>query len=377
MAITVGVMALLLVLELGCARRTTDGAELTSAADAGERLDTFLAGPLGSRAQAQRLIDAGLRHGRRRAAAQAPPRRGGRAGRGGARAAAERDDRGAERPSRSSTRTSTCSSSTSPPASSSTRRAGTAAARSPRRWPAAPPAARTRARRDRPPARPRHLGPARRRQDRGGAPRAAGARWRDVRSSASTSRSSRAARRRAAGTIDAPIGRDRRVRTRMSTDTDVPARRRARSSRSSARCPASALLRVRAGDRAHAPDPRRTWRRSAIPVAGDPEYGTRRPSRPRAPVPARRAARLRPSGHRRADRRRLAAARRPRGALRRAERRRGGPSKPPLRSLTGAAADAPPEVGKRRIGFAAGNRPVGETTPAYIRSNARTAKTCA
>ena len=66
------------------------------------------------------------------------------------------------------------------------------------------------------------------------------------------------------GTIEAPIGRDRRHRTRMSIDTDAPkpaithfaARARARAGDAPARAPA---------DRAHAPDPR--------PPAGD------RPSR--------------------------------------------------------------------------------------------------
>ena len=74
------------------------------------------------------------------------------------------------------------------------------------------------------------------------------------------------------GTIDAPIGRDRRVRTRISTDTDVPrdARTHFRLERA---LPGSTLLRVRL----------ETGRTHQIrvhlgaighPVAGDPEYGT-------------------------------------------------------------------------------------------------------
>ena len=114
------------------------------------------------------------------------------------------------------------------------------------------------------------------------------------------------------GTIDAPIGRDRRVRTRMSTDTDVP--RAARTHFELER----ALRRLRAaarhaGDRPHAPDPRAP--------AGDRPPGRGRPGVreapalwPPAPVPARRPPRVRASGHRRAGRRQLAAPAGPRGA---------------------------------------------------------------
>ena len=106
---------------------------------AGTRLDRFLAEPLGSRAQAQTLIDAGhvLVDGRAR-----PKRHAVSAGRAGdgqrepaAREPASRRRR--RRRSRSPTRTSTCWSSTSRPASSCTRRAGTGPGRWPRRWPAA------------------------------------------------------------------------------------------------------------------------------------------------------------------------------------------------------------------------------------------------
>ena len=73
------------------------------------------------------------------------------------------------------------------------------------------------------------------------------------------------------GTIDAPIGRDRRVRARMSTDTDVPRPALTHFEIAEA-LPASTLLRVRL----------ETGRTHQIrvhllaighPVAGDPEYG--------------------------------------------------------------------------------------------------------
>ena len=113
------------------------------------------------------------------------------------------------------------------------------------------------------------------------------------RSPASTSRWSRAARPPRRGTIDAPLGRDRRVRTKISTDTDDPhhgdhaLRDRARAARGHAAA-------GDARDRAHAPDPRAP--------AGDRPSGGRRPGvRPRGPpragpaVPARATARVRSS----------------------------------------------------------------------------------
>ena len=74
------------------------------------------------------------------------------------------------------------------------------------------------------------------------------------------------------GTIEAPIGRDRRVRTRMSTDSDAPKPAITHFELEQA-LPASTLLRVRL----------QTGRTHQIrvhllaighPVCGDPDYGT-------------------------------------------------------------------------------------------------------
>jgi 23S rRNA pseudouridine1911/1915/1917 synthase len=74
------------------------------------------------------------------------------------------------------------------------------------------------------------------------------------------------------GTIDAPIGRDRRVRTRRSTDTDEP--RAARTHFELERAlPGAALLRVSLETgRTH--QIRVHLQAIGHPVAGDPEYGT-------------------------------------------------------------------------------------------------------
>jgi 23S rRNA pseudouridine1911/1915/1917 synthase len=74
-----------------------------------------------------------------------------------------------------------------------------------------------------------------------------------------------------AGTIDAPIGRDRRVRTRMSTDTDVPRNARTHFELLEA-LPGTTLLRVKLETgRTH--QIRVHLQAIGHPVAGDPEYG--------------------------------------------------------------------------------------------------------
>jgi 23S rRNA pseudouridine1911/1915/1917 synthase len=74
------------------------------------------------------------------------------------------------------------------------------------------------------------------------------------------------------GTIDAPIGRDRRVRTRMSTDTDKPREARTHFELLEA-LPATTLLRVTLETgRTH--QIRVHLQAIGHPVAGDPEYGT-------------------------------------------------------------------------------------------------------
>ena len=94
------------------------------------------------------------------------------------------------------------------------------------------------------------------------------------------------------GTIDAPLGRDRRVRTRMSTDTDDPREAvthfEVERNLPSAHAPARA-----ARDGPHAPDPRAPGGDRA-PRRRRPGVRPPAPVRARAAVPARRAAGVRP-----------------------------------------------------------------------------------
>ena len=113
------------------------------------------------------------------------------------------------------------------------------------------------------------------------------------------------------GTIDAPIGRDRRVRTRMST-RDRRAARGAHALRAGARASAARRCCASMLETGRTHQIRVHLQAIGHPVAGDPEYGTAgRSASPRQFLHAARLA-FDASRHGRADRRRLAAAAGPR-----------------------------------------------------------------
>ena len=309
-AITFGVIALVLVLEGPGQRERQRGRWLSSSSPPRPRASGSTSSSpehAGSRAAAQKLIDGGhvlvdgeprpKRHvlrGGERVAVEAPAaaaeadvaarhvrgRLRGRARARGRQAAGRRRPSGAR-----------------PPAGDA--RAGARGPRGRRRRPGAPGR--------RAPAGPRHVRPARARPLRARPRRAEG---------------------RAAGAGDHPrVHRARRgpparaaraPSTRRSAATGASARgsrprptsraRRSPTSRSWRRCPPTRCSRVRLETgRTH--QIRAHLLAIGHPVAGDPRVRRRRPPRPGAPVPARRPARLRPSGHRRGARRALPAAR--------------------------------------------------------------------
>ena len=158
--------------------------------------------------------------------------------------------------------------------------------------------------RDRPPARPRHVGAAGRRAHGRGVSSASASSSRRARSSASYLALVRGHPRSRRGRIDAPIGRDRDEPTRRSLDTDAP--REAVTHFEVLEllgATPSCDVKLETG-RTH--QIRVHLAAIDLPVVGDPVYGVPDKALGTA-VPARNAARLRASGHRRADRRRIAA----------------------------------------------------------------------
>ena len=111
------------------------------------------------------------------------------------------------------------------------------------------------------------------------------------------------------GTIDAPLGRDRRRRTRRAVRGAGEREARTHFEVIEA-LPADTLVRARLETgRTH--QIRVHFAAIKHPVAGDPEYGSAGPPRPRAPVPARRAPGVRAPGHGRSAQLRLSRSRRP------------------------------------------------------------------
>ena len=217
MCITLGVITLIWVLEKAKCRGAGPAEAARRAAGrlpgrarrhahAGAEADRRRARARRRRVRPKRHVLAGRRGGRRRRAA------------GGARGRRRR-----RRASGSPTRTSTCSWSTSPPGVVVHPGHGHARrARSCRRWPGASPAGRIRSARasctgSTATRRACSCSPARRRVPPRCRPRCASARI--TREYLALVEGRPPAR---AGTIDAPLGRDRRVRTRISTDTDDP-----------------------------------------------------------------------------------------------------------------------------------------------------------